>query len=1113
MLQAKAINRQAAAQKNRAPRRASAELVTLPAGAVAETWFTTSGSYNIYGSSGWLDYTSQMSIQVAIVGSDIYVQGLAYYFEDAWIKGTIADGVATFPNSQFVGEDSDGSEYMVGSNDASTIAENIVFNYDETDGVLTAVTTYIFENGEADELRYYGYWHLPVFSKEAPAGPEVVVAPENLVTEEYALVYSDYDGAEASGSVKIGFDGNEVYFQGLNSYLPEAWAKGTLEDGIVTLEGNQYFGAYGSYEMYLQAAAYTFSYNAETSEFVGDGLLYTYTGNTYADYYNNPVLKKVVEKATTPANPAITALTNGNYGWYINFNVPTVDVNGDGLVTSKLSYIIYTDIEKDVQPLTFTSTTHTRLTEDLTEIPYGFTEDYDFYDTQIYLNELYSADWNKIGIKSIYTGGDETHETEIQWYTIKKYAIEQALDALQAEITAATALLGDESKEEGREELQGAIAVAQAVLDNTESTVEELNAATEALKAAEAEFKAANAGNTFDFNAMNVPTSSNSATDGDITEDYQLSTSEGVVLIISPKTSGNNNNRFWGTTDGPQLRLYSGTLTLQAPEGFNLTQIVFNYNGTYWGGIRNAGNVTADSGDIEVNTSDRKATWTGKAQQVVFTIGANTQLNSIEVTTAEQQDELVVLPEGVEAEVWTIEGSFNTNQGADNVQEATEVAFDGNDIYVKGLAYYFPEAWIKGTIADGVATFPSGQFVGEDEYGKEYLLGTSDGQTIDDIYFTYDADAQTLTLQNYILENGDSKTELSFYGYWSSVQLYVGEPVVLDPVVAPEDLVTETYVFKSQAAEYEEDEDGEPVEPTFEPYESQVLLGFDGDDLYIQGLAQDVPEFWVKATKNEDGKYVIPANQYMGTYDVGGWGYWVFDYFFTAVDAETEELTDVVLTLDAETGTLTTDQVLVLNGSKNSLYPYITFAGAEFSKFVEVAATPADPEVLTFNNTGSYPNVQLNVPAVGVNGEALLESKLFYTIYIEKDGQEQPLTLEASLYDALEEDITEIPYTLDDDYDIYKGGARVYLNQGADEIATWTKIGVQSIYYGGDEVHKSNIAWALPVGIAQVNTAAQVPATYYDLQGRVVSGARKGLFIKQYTDADGRVKTEKVLRK
>ena len=852
-------------------RRAGGELVTPPSTATVETWYTTSGKFNASFSSGWEEITADMStINVAIDGSDIYIQGLAYWFKEAWIKGSISGTTATFDNGQFIGEDSYGSEFIIGSDDGSTIAESgIVFNYDATEGILSAATSYIFESGKADDLAIYCYWYQPVFSKTAPAAPEVVVAPDGLVVEEYAMAYTPYGEEEATGSasINVGFDGNDVYFQGINSYLPEAWIKGTLDGTTVTFAGGQYFGKYNSYEMFFQDADAVFTYDATAGTFSTEGIVYTYAGSKYVDYYIAPVLKKVIEKAATPATPTISDVSEGKYGWSMMFNVPIVDTNGEGMVTSKLSYQVFTDIEQDVAPLTFTSATHSKLTEDMTVIPYGFTEDYDFYDNQIYFNDLFSEKWNKIGIQSIYTGGGEENKSEIFWFTIKEY---------------------------------GSV--------------------------------------TFDFNAMDVAVSTgNTDETGNITEDKTMTAGD-VTLTISPQAEGASSpNRFWKTNDGPQLRVYSGTLTFEVPATRVITKITFK-TGSKW-----AAN-SADCGTLQGKE------WTGSSNKVVIIIGGNTQINSIDVETAE---------------------------------------------------------------------------------------------------------------------------------------------FVPTPVEAPEDLKTETYKFTATALENGKTETVD--------YSLQVLVGFDGNDAYIQGLAGDCPELWVKATKNAAGKYVIPANQYMGTYDVGGLGWFIYDYFFTAVDAE-DNLTDVVLDYDAEKGIFSTAQTLVLNGDVAELYPYMTFSDVTITKMVEVAATPADPSIDGFNPTGYIPNVQFTIPTKGTNDEDLLASKLFYTIWIEKDGTEQTLTLQATDYDVLDEDMTEIPYTFGDNYDIFAGGSRVYLNMGTEEIATWAKIGVQSIYYGGGECHKSNVVWlenGAYTGIsATLNDKGQMTNPHvYDLQGRKVANPTKGLYI------------------
>ena len=364
---ANAVSRQSSVRK--APRRAQG-LVTPPESAVAETYYTASGQLLVYaGDDGWQDGTPE-SIQVIVDGSDIYIAGLAYYAESAWIKGTIDGTTATFPAAQQVDEDESYPMWISGSNDGETLCD-LVFNFDQEAGVLECVTTYIGECAAEDAFSVYAYWNKPTFTKEKPAAPEVVVLPEGVEAKEYVMTYDD-----GSTPVKVAVDGNDVYFQGMSSYCSEAWVKGTKgEDNTVTFPAKQYMGEYAGMTSYFFYNGETvFTYDPEKDTYTAEGQVFGALGGQYYDgNYTNPVISPVTEKAVMPANPAIKALTNGNYGWYIDFNVPLQDVNGDPILASKLTYIIYTDVEKEVAPLTFTPATHEMLTEELTEIPYGFT--------------------------------------------------------------------------------------------------------------------------------------------------------------------------------------------------------------------------------------------------------------------------------------------------------------------------------------------------------------------------------------------------------------------------------------------------------------------------------------------------------------------------------------------------------------------------------------------------------------------------------------------------------------------------------------------------------------------------------------------------------------------
>ena len=253
---------------------------------------------------------------------------------------------------------------------------------------------------------------------------------------------------------------------------------------------------------------------------------------------------------------------------------------------------------------------------------------------------------------------------------------------------------------------------------------------------------------------------------------------------------------------------------------------------------------------------------------------------------------------------------------------------------------------------------------------------------------------------------------------------------------------------------------------------------------------------WLKGMLSKDGKTVtIPANQYMGE---ANFLWFAFPYYFTALGVDGKTLEDVVLNYDAENNKFTTNQIVALHDGKRSLgEPYQVFTDIEISKMEEFAATPADPEIVEYVPEATYPRIDFIIPAEDVDGNALLEAKMAYQIFVIKDSEPQPLILDAALYTYIDEDMTEIPYSYDDSYDIYKGGSRVYLNQSADEIASWSNIGVQSLYYGAGECNKSNIVWLYPddpVGIADVKTDSK-NVVVFDLQGRRVAKTAKGLYI------------------
>ncbi len=80
-----------------------------------------------------------------------------------------------------------------------------------------------------------------------------VTPPAGLQTEKFILNALDHENLDASSSVEIGFDGNDVYLKGIcYETSPKAWIKGVKEGNKLVFKPNQYLGMYnGFYPMFF----------------------------------------------------------------------------------------------------------------------------------------------------------------------------------------------------------------------------------------------------------------------------------------------------------------------------------------------------------------------------------------------------------------------------------------------------------------------------------------------------------------------------------------------------------------------------------------------------------------------------------------------------------------------------------------------------------------------------------------------------------------------------------------------------------------------------------------------------------------------------------------------
>ena len=310
----------------------------------------------------------------------------------------------------------------------------------------------------------------------APEAPEVITEiPEGCEVVQYyrntSVIYSSLFGvgagyADGKFTVAYAPDGtvyikNPAYwYDGLN-----AWVKGTIEDGIISIPVGQYLSWYDDYQYGVQLGmGSTYVYEQEDPEtgemanylgseiddrateiqFMIDGE-YIYLLGTEGDlslefpenfnaygmytYWSNDLgftsieFANVVDGETVPMGqivnlvPAVPANPTADE-WsdcgdesgfsHFDFTLPTTDVEGNMIDPEYLTYTVWiNDGMGTVAPFVFNAETYSHdITEDMTEIPYSvYSGGYDFYKYRVYLYRT-----NAEGYEPLFVLNEDEHQ-------------------------------------------------------------------------------------------------------------------------------------------------------------------------------------------------------------------------------------------------------------------------------------------------------------------------------------------------------------------------------------------------------------------------------------------------------------------------------------------------------------------------------------------------------------------------------------------------------------------------------------------------------------------------------------------------------------------------------
>lgn len=234
--------------------------------------------------------------------------------------------------------------------------------------------------------------------------------------------------------------------------------------------------------------------------------------------------------------------------------------------------------------------------------------------------------------------------------------------------------------------------------------------------------------------------------------------------------------------------------------------------------------------------------------------------------------------------------------GADAVRRDVKVRFEGSEVYIQGISEEVPEGWAHATLKDGVAIFETPLLLGEwNYYGsmrKQYITGADTGTgDVSGLEMLYDDDSRSFTSfsNNWILLTGDP-TQVGYYydHLYNSVSFIPANQAGDSPTITPPDgLATTTYQLCGRHPY-----SGIPTDYT-------LNVGYDGSEVYVQGLYPAFPNTWVKGAV-ADGKATFKTPQYIGNY------HGLYNMYVAGVDPISEELCALVMNYNAATHTFTT---------------------------------------------------------------------------------------------------------------------------------------------------------------------------------------------------------------
>lgn len=441
------------------------ELITqAPPGEIHVSQIRSSTSYFVEFGAAYLEDVEAM-VGEFVVGDDGYIyikDPFAYDATGTYMKARLNGNEAVLELPQLIDRD---DVYEMGTEEDLFVArlkydaaedwyvmdeesQEIVFDYQ--DGVLSQreETDIMYGLVTADgEWLGYGDWNLVM----QPVNETLAKMPNGIGAKEYTFSHS-----YGSSLVNVAFDGSDVYVSGINKDMPEACIVGKVAGNTVTFPAAQYLGIshhlidmytdeyqdyhaffmpavveqewnelYEDYiEVYYVIDELVFKFDSATGVMTADDVLLINASKTktyYIEAFEGPCFRPYPgKKPAVPAKPVVTEYlpiddhyNDGDIYGGITFVLFGMDVDGNYIDVHDLYYNIVVNDEI----FTFTPDEFINLTEEMTDVPYDFADDFDFQVNDIYHNVYFTnPEYVKIGVQAKYVVDGVANVSEVAYY-------------------------------------------------------------------------------------------------------------------------------------------------------------------------------------------------------------------------------------------------------------------------------------------------------------------------------------------------------------------------------------------------------------------------------------------------------------------------------------------------------------------------------------------------------------------------------------------------------------------------------------------------------------------------------------------------------------------------